>query len=140
MSQSHIELIRSGYDAWNAGDRRWVLEHLSSEIEWATPGDDPDHGVYRGHDEVIAFWDQWRAAVGQLRFEIVEIVEAGSNVLAITKRSGTGQHSGLSVSDEVCQLFSFEGETCVRVQEFYDRETAVRAARLGTESEAEQRS
>ncbi len=121
------QLIRSGYDAWNSGDRNWVLEHLSEDVEWITPPDDPDKGRYRGHEAVIYFWDQWRAAVGQLKFDVQEMVERPPHVLVVTKRSGTGAHSGLAVSDEVCQVFSFDGDTCVRVQEFYDRAAAERA-------------
>lgn len=128
MSERYGDLIRAGYAAWNAGDRSWVLKHLSPDVEWITPSDDPDQGHYRGHDEVIGFWDQWRSAVGQLEFEIQELIEAPPNVLVITKRSGTGAHSGLSVSDEVCQVFTFDGEVCVKVQEFYDRAAAMSAA------------
>ena len=133
VSEGYADLIKRGYEAWNAGDRSWVLEHLSPDVEWVTPPTDPEPGHYRGHDEVIAFWDQWRAAVGQLEFEIQELIEALPHVLVITKRSGTGAHSGLSVSDEVCQVFTFEGDVCVKVQEFYDRAAATRAAGPPTE-------
>jgi ketosteroid isomerase-like protein len=128
VSERYADLIRRGYDAWNAGDRSWVLEHLSPDVEWVAPSDDPDPDVYRGHDEVIGFWDQWRAAVGQLEFDIIELIEAPPHALVITRRSGTGTHSGLAVSDEVCQVFTFEGDLVTRVQEFYDRGAAMRAA------------
>ena len=128
VSEYYADLIRRGYDAWNAGDRSWVLEHLSPDVEWIAPSDDPDPDVYRGHDAVIGFWNQWRSAVGQLEFEIRELIEAPPHVLAVTRRSGTGTHSGLAVSDEVCQVFTFEGDLCVKVQEFYDRAAAMRAA------------
>lgn len=133
MSTDYADLIRRGYEAWNSGDRSWVLEHLSPDVEWVTPADDPDQGRYRGHAEVIGFWDQWRAAVGQLEFTIVELIEAPPHVLVITKRRGKGQHSGLEVSDEVCQVFTFDGGLCVRVREFYDRAAAMRAAGSPTE-------
>ena len=77
-----------------------------------------------GHDAVIEFWDQWRSAVGQLEFEIRELIEAPPHVLVITRRSGTGIQSGLPVSDEICQVFTFDDGLCVRVQEFYDRTAA----------------
>jgi len=134
VSEHYADLIRRGYEAWNAGDRSWVLEHLSPDVEWITPPDDPDQGRYRGHDQVIRFWDQWRSAVGQLEFEIQELIEAPPHVLVITRRSGTGAHSGLAVSDVVCQVFTFDGELCVKVQEFYDRVAAMRAAGSPTEA------
>jgi len=135
VSDQYADLIRRGYEAWNSGDRTWVLEHLSPDVEWVTPPDDPDSGRYHGHDEVIAFWDQWRSAVGQLEFEIRELVEAPPHVLVITKRSGIGIQSGLAVSDEICQVFTFDDGLCIRVQEFYDRAAAMRAAGAGAEAE-----
>jgi ketosteroid isomerase-like protein len=125
LSGGYGNLIRKGYDAWNAGDRSWVLQHFAPDVVWVTPPDDPDQGVYRGHDAIIGFWDQWRAAVGQLRFDVAEMIESGNRVMAVVKRSGIGAQSGLSVSDTVCQVFFFdENGLCSLVREFYDRKRA----------------
>lgn len=128
VPEEYADLIRRGYEAWNSGDRSWVLQHLAPDVEWVTPADDPDHDVYRGHDAVISFWEEWRAAVGPLRFDLVKMVVAEPHVLVITRRTGRGHQSGLEISDEVCQLFTFEDDLCIRVQEFYDRAAAARAA------------
>lgn len=121
-----MELVKRGYEAWNKGDRSWVLEHMSPDVEWISPPEDPDPGTYRGYEGVEQFWAQWRAAVGQLNFAIEEILDAGDHVVVTARRSGRGEHSGLHVSDQVIQVFSFEGEKCVRVHEFYDRDAALR--------------
>ena len=129
MTGGYGNLIREGYDAWNGGDRSFVLEHFSPDVVWVTPPDDPDQGVYRGHDAIIGFWDQWRAAVGQLRFDIEEITDHDDRVVAVVKRSGVGAHSGLAVSDTVCQVFFFDANgKCALVREFYDRKAAAAAA------------
>jgi ketosteroid isomerase-like protein len=75
---------------------------------------------------VEKFWAQWRAAVGQLRFELEELVDKGDHVVAFARRLGRGEHSGLEISDHVIQVFAFEGEKCVQVREFYDRDEAMR--------------
>ena len=122
-------LIRTGYEAWNGGDRSFVLQHLSPDVVWVTPPDDPDQGVFRGHDAIKGFWDQWRANVGQLRFEVEDMAETGDRVLAVVKRSGVGRQSGLEVSDVVCQVFFFDEDgQCSLVREFYDRKAASAAA------------
>ena len=129
MTGGYGNLIREGYEAWNAGDRSFVLEHFAPDVVWVTPPDDPDQGVYRGHEAITRFWDQWRAAVGQLRFDIVEMNEHGNRVIAVVKRSGVGSHSGLAVSDQVSQVFFFdETGKCALVREFYDRKAAAAAA------------
>ena len=128
MSAERVDLVKRGYEAWNTGDRSWVLEHMSPEVEWITPPEDPERGHYRGYEGVQQFWEQWRAAVGQLRMDIEETIDAGDHVVAVVKRSGVGESSGLAVSDRVVQVFTFDGEKCVKVQEFYDKTKALAAA------------
>lgn len=121
--------MRTGYDAWNGGDRSYVLDNLSPDVVWVTPPDDPDQDVFRGHEAVSGFWNQWRAAVGQLRFEVQDMVEEGNRVLAVVKRSGVGRQSGLEVSDVVCQVYFFDEDgKCSLVREFYDRNAAMASA------------
>jgi ketosteroid isomerase-like protein len=137
LTGGYGNLIRDGYEAWNGGDRSFVLGHLSSDVVWITPPDDPDQGVYRGHEAVKSFWDQWHAAVGQLQFELVELNEAKNRVLAVVRRSGVGHHSGLEVSDLVCQVFFFDDDgTCSLVREFYDRSKAAAAAGMPEHEES----
>ena len=106
MSESLVELVRRGYESWNRGDRQWVLDHMSRNVEWITPPEDPEPGTYRGYEGLERFWAQWRAAVGQLRLEPQEIIDAGDRVLVVALRSGRGEHSGLDISDHVLQVFS----------------------------------
>ena len=126
MAVDRLELVKQGYEAWNRGDRTWVLEHMSPDVEWVTPPEDLDRGTYRGYEGVEEFWAQWRASVGQLGFEIEEMEDIGGHVIVTARRSGKGEHSGLEISDRVVQVFAFEGDTCVRVHEYYDRAQALR--------------
>ncbi len=129
-SAERAELVKRGYEAWNAGDRSWVLEHMSADVEWVTPPEDPDPGVYRGFQGVERFWEQWRAAVGQLRFEPQEMIDAGDDVVVIARRLGRGEQSGIDVEDTIIQVFSFGADgKCFRVREFYDRDEAMRSVR-----------
>ena len=135
MTGGYGTLLREGFEAWNGGDRSFVLEHFSPDVVWVTPPDDPDQDVFRGHGAVVRFWDEWKAAVGQLRFEVQELLEADNRVLAVVKRSGVGRQSGLEVSDVVCQVFLFDQDgKCSLVREFYDREAALAAAGMAAPS------
>ncbi len=127
MSRERIELVRSGFEAWNSGDRQWVLDHMSPEVEWITPAEDPDPGHYRGFAELERFWEQWRVAVGQLSFEIEDVIDAGDNVVVIARRSGKGTTSGISVSDRIVQvhlavvvLLHFYAELAVEAEDLDD--------------------
>jgi ketosteroid isomerase-like protein len=130
MSEELVKLVEQGYEAWNSGDRAWVLEHMSPEIEWITPPDDPDPGTYRGYEGVESYWAQWRAAVGQLSFKLEETIDAGRAIVVVARRQGRGEHSGLEISDRVIQVFDFDDDDrCVRVHEYYDRDAALSSVR-----------
>jgi len=132
MPGDRDELIRDGFRRWNRGDPSWVLENMTEDVEWIPPATDPYSGVYRGHAGVQEFWRRWRAAVGHLRFTIQEIVEGGDQVLVIAIRYAKSPETGLEVSDQIAQVFSFgPAGKCYRVREFYGREEAERAAGLG---------
>jgi ketosteroid isomerase-like protein len=137
MSEELVQLVQQGYDAWNKGDRGWVLEHMSEDVRSITPPDDPDPGTYEGYAGVEHYWSQWRAAVGQLRFVIEEIIDAGPAVVVVARRQGRGEHSGLEVSDRVIQVFHFdENSKCTAVHEYYDRDAALSTVRGERPAEA----
>lgn len=136
MSKELVQLVEKGYEAWNAGDRDWVLDHMSEDIEWITPEDDPDPNTYHGYRGVEEYWAQWRAAVGQLSFVVEEMIDAGDNVVVVARRQGRGEHSGLEISDRVIQVFHFEGTKCTRVHEYYDRDAALSSVRGERTAEA----
>jgi len=127
MSKELVQLVQRGYEAWNAGDRGWVLDHMSEDVQWITPEDDPDPGTYTGYAGVQEYWAQWRAAVGQLNFLVEEMIDAGDNVVVVARRQGRGEHSGLEISDRVIQVFHFDGDKCTSVHEYYDRDAALGA-------------
>ena len=126
MSVDRVELVKQGYEAWNRGDRTWVLEHMSEDVEWITPPEDPDPGTYHGWQGVEQFWEQWRASVGQLQFKPEEFIDEGDHIVVVARRTGKGETSGLEVSDKVVQVFKFEGPKCVQVREHYSKEKAMR--------------
>ncbi|MFN2616641.1 MAG: nuclear transport factor 2 family protein [Thermoleophilaceae bacterium] len=135
MAGSNVETVRQGYEAWNRGDREWILEHMAPGFQWRTPPDDPDPGIHLGHEGVEHYWDAWREAFGQLKIEIEELMDAGDKVAAFVRRLGIGEVSGVEVQERVIQVFTFEGGKAVRCEEFYDRRQGLEAAGLAQRSE-----
>ena len=128
MPVDRVNLVREGFEAWNADDPQWVLNHMSPEVEWIAPERDPFPGTYKGYEGVQEFWTRWRNAVGQLKFTPDEVIDAGKHVVGIANRWARNEMTGLQIS---VQVFTFNDEDkCVRVQEFYDRGKALRAAGL----------
>ncbi len=130
MASDYTELLLEGYDAFNWGDWQWVLDNMDPEFEWVPPPEDPDAAVHRGHDGVRQFWGEWREALGQLRFQVEELIDAGDKVVAVVLRSGIGETSGVEIQDRLVQVFTFRDGKGLRCEEFYDRHRALAAAGL----------
>jgi uncharacterized protein len=53
MSQENVDMVRSAYDDFNAGNVEGVLARLDQEVEWIEPGGgDAPSGTFSGPDSV----------------------------------------------------------------------------------------
>jgi ketosteroid isomerase-like protein len=131
MAVDRVNLVREGFEAWNSEDPQWVLNHMSPDVEWVAPERDPFPGTYKGFEGVQEFWNRWRNAVGQLKFAAEEVIDGGDHIVVIAFRWARNDITGLQIEDKIAQVFSFDqNDKCIRVQEFYDRGAALKAAGL----------
>jgi ketosteroid isomerase-like protein len=100
MSQSDAaELIRSGYEAFAAGDIPAVLAIFADDISWTIPGRSPLAGVYTGHDEVLGFFGQlMERSAGTFNLEITDVLDNGADKVALLVTE-TAQRDDASLSD-----------------------------------------
>jgi hypothetical protein len=76
MSQENVEIVRRGTDAYNRRDLDGVLENWAPDavVDWSRSRGF-DAGVFRGHDEIRAFWQRLLDAFDEVRVELVDPVE-----------------------------------------------------------------
>jgi ketosteroid isomerase-like protein len=55
VSQQNIELVKNGYEAFNAGDAEAVMNLFDDDVEWIQPGNSAVSGTYRGKAELGEF-------------------------------------------------------------------------------------
>jgi hypothetical protein len=59
------------------------------------------------------------------------MIDGCDHVVVVARRRARNEVTGLQISDKIAQVFSFDADDrCIRVQEFYDRGTALAAAGL----------
>ena len=74
MSQENVEqLIRRATDAYNRRDTDGILEEWAPDavVDWSNARTF-EAGIYRGHDEIRAFTEEFLAAWEEVRIEIVD--------------------------------------------------------------------
>jgi ketosteroid isomerase-like protein len=91
----NAELVRTGYNAFIAGDMEWLNEHLDDTIVWHDPGDNRFSGDFHGRDEVFAHLAAL-VAFETPEFDIHDVVANDDHAVALvtvtaTKTDGSGE-------------------------------------------------
>lgn len=76
MPGREIDIVRSGYDAFNRGDLDAVVELMGPDFEWLPPQGSLTAGTYHGPDAVRKEIASWTEPFEDFRWEIEEIVDA----------------------------------------------------------------
>jgi ketosteroid isomerase-like protein len=127
---AHERSFRAGMEAYSRRDYERALEGFHPDIEWSAETDlVPDAQVYRGHEGVRRFWAEWAEVIEGMTLEVEECRAVDDGwVLAVTRASGTGAGSGVSVaSGSFAQLAQFRDGQVVRVRLFGDVKRALAA-------------
>src|SRR5262245_5498987 len=131
MSEANVEVVRRGYEAFNRGDLRGMVEDFAPSFEYiptgAIPGD-PD--VYPAPEGLTGFVGPLREEFDDPRAEVHELIEAGDRVLAGVIARGRGKQSGAEASWRLWHLWTLRDGKIVRGQGFTSHNEALEAAGL----------
>jgi len=136
MSQENVEAVRRGYELFNEGGPEAVIRagFWSPGIVFDfSPSEIPGLGVYRGHDEVRAFFEEdWFGAFPFEEWEVVldELVDDGDQVIAASRQRGLGASSGVAAELEQGFIFTLRDGEVVRVEVYNGHKQALEAAGL----------
>jgi ketosteroid isomerase-like protein len=76
MSEENVEIVRAGFASYNRDDLDGILESWAPDavLDWSN-SHGFDAAVYRGHDEIRAFWQRLNSAFEEVRFDLVDLRE-----------------------------------------------------------------
>jgi ketosteroid isomerase-like protein len=128
---TNIDIVRQGYDHFNAGDMEWIFDTLAPEVVWEDEAKMPDSRIYRGRKDVERYLRSFFRHWEELRWELEEIHDAGDGrILSYVRFVAKGAVSGAEVNAEIAHLYEMRDLKALRVQTFFDRAAARRAAGL----------
>jgi len=105
-----------------------VLARIAADFEWRPLEDSPVARVYRGHEQVRRYVEDWLGTFDILRLELEELSEVGDHVVVV-RGHGRGRASGVELDNRFCQVWTLRCGTAVRMQEYTTREQGLAALR-----------
>ena len=130
MSQENVEIVRRMNEAWNGRDHgAWLAAYSpEAEIDWSRSRG-PLKGVYRGHDELEAFWDAFWSTCEDVQVEYHGFTEVGREVVVPNTAHIRGRQ-GIEVVARSTFVFTVENGQITRLRLFQERADALEAAGL----------
>jgi ketosteroid isomerase-like protein len=133
MSEENVRVVqaataafaRDGVDGW--------LEYFTDDVDYqAVEGAIDDRGPIHGKDALRAYAEDWTEMFDDVRFEPVEVIDAGDDtVIAVMRISGRPKGtSAEALTLSVAGVNTIRDGKIARSREYWTREEALEAAGL----------
>jgi ketosteroid isomerase-like protein len=133
MSQEIVEIAREVFDRafvrWDL-DGALQLIDAEGEMDWSASLA-PYSGVYHGHAEIRATWQQWKDAWDEWTPEVIEAIEVDASIVVlVTLINARGKGSGVPVRAGGASIWTIRDGKVSRVKLFQSKAEALEAVGL----------
>ncbi len=128
MTRDNAEIVRRGFEAWDAGDDDALPTYFSPDVEIDASDRILNPAVYRGLDGARRFRSEISETWGGFSVEIEELLVSGDRVVAFVRVSGQGRASGAAVDTRSAWLVRVAEGKVTRLRLYRDRSEALAAA------------
>jgi ketosteroid isomerase-like protein len=126
---SGVELVRVIIDALNRRDVAGMLAHMHPDFEWRPLEASPVARVYRGHEQVRRYVEDWLSTFDGLRLDLEDLTEVGDRVISSVHGYARGRASGVELDARFCQVWTVWRGTAVGMEEYPTRDQGLAALR-----------
>jgi ketosteroid isomerase-like protein len=131
MSRENVEALRRGFEAMNCGDMSEILGFVDPDFETVIPSElsaEPD--TYRGHEGVRRYFETFRDAMGEIRFEVDRVWDAGDKVVVAVRLTAKGKQTGIPVTQELAQVWTIRDGKAIRADNYVTLSQALESVGL----------
>ena len=135
MSQENVEVVQQIFDAFNSEDIDLILSVTHSDFEVEVPPDfsaEPD--TYRGHDGMRRYWESFRDAMEEIRFQPERLWDAGQAVVVVMHVTAKGRQTAIPVEQRLVGSWTICDRKAMRVRVYGSQSEALRAVGLTEEA------
>jgi ketosteroid isomerase-like protein len=131
MSRENVEIVRSAFDAWNAGDVDSIAALMTPETEFIPLRSQLEGDSYRGPEGMHQFARDAAEEWEFLRIDPDEFHDVGDRVLMLGHFDGRGRASGMDVRFPVGWVAQLRDRKIVHLRTYSDPQEALEAVGLG---------
>jgi ketosteroid isomerase-like protein len=129
MSQENVEIVKAGFEAWNAGDMDAWASFLAPDVIWRLPQDWPEPGPYAGREAVLRQAQQGREAWNADAAEpISDFIHAADRV--VVRFVWRGQGHGPESNMQLTCVYTVRKGKVIAFEFFWDHAEALEALGL----------
>jgi ketosteroid isomerase-like protein len=128
-----VERIKDSYEALNRRDIDGTMAVLDQDAKWVEHSDLPEAGSYEGRETIRSFLENFLDSWDEFEQDIEEVHGDEDCVLLFIRLTASGKGSGIDVQSRYAHLWLMREGRGVRVDAYYDRESALAALRSARE-------
>lgn len=123
------EVVEKGFASFQSGDISSLFALYDPNMEYHVTGSDkiPYAGVYKGLEEIQAFFGKLADYMEYTHFEVKDLICEGSKSIAIIEQAGLVKPTGKTFRFETIHLHEVEDGKFIRFKDFPDS-AAIEAA------------
>jgi ketosteroid isomerase-like protein len=127
MSQENVDFMREAFHAFAGEDLPSLAGLLDPDVEWQAV-EDPE--PKRGFDGVLESLGAWFEVWDETHVELEELIDKGTNVVAVVKIRGRHAGSRSELTERFFQVWAISGGKIVGFHEYRARAEALEAVRM----------
>lgn len=116
---TNADLVRRGYEAFNAADLETLSTLISDTATWHTPGKSPIAGDYVGRDAIFAQFGRYLEGTGGTFKAELRHVTADDDGRVIASHHNSGQRDGKRLDVDCCIEFQIANGQVVEGREHF---------------------
>jgi ketosteroid isomerase-like protein len=124
-----VQQIRDSYEALNRRDIDGTMAVLTEDAKWVEHSDLPEAGSYEGRETIRNFLEGFLDSWDEFEQHIEEVHAEDECVLLFIRLTASGKGSGINVESRYAHLWLMHQGRGVRVDAYYDRDSALAALR-----------
>ena len=131
MSGKNVETVQGIYERWGQGDFRAGVELYDPHIVLVLRPEFPESGPHYGIEAIARYMrDDFLRDFTEPTISGDEFLDAGDSVVVQVDQRASGPRSGAPVGMRYYQVWTFRGDSVIRIESIMERSDALHAAGL----------